>query len=84
MRAQRAGECPRQQRCPSTPSPLPTCPSDPAPTLLQLGYPAMVRPSYVLGGRAMEIVYSDADIHRYVRPLGGDSREQGVKAVGLG
>lgn len=31
-----------------------------------LGYPVMVRPSYVLGGRAMEIVYSDADIHRYV------------------
>jgi len=26
----------------------------------------MVRPSYVLGGRAMEIVYSDADIHRYI------------------
>jgi carbamoyl-phosphate synthase large subunit len=31
-----------------------------------LGYPVMVRPSYVLGGRAMEIVYSDADIHRYI------------------
>ena len=26
----------------------------------------MVRPSYVLGGRAMEIVYSDADMHRYI------------------
>ena len=26
----------------------------------------MVRPSYVLGGRAMEIVYSDADIERYI------------------
>ena len=26
----------------------------------------MVRPSYVLGGRAMEIVYSDADVHRYI------------------
>lgn len=38
----------------------------PALFLSQLGYPAMVRPSYVLGGRAMEIVYSDADIHRYV------------------
>ena len=32
----------------------------------QLGYPVMVRPSYVLGGRAMEIVYSDEDIHRYI------------------
>jgi carbamoyl-phosphate synthase large subunit len=32
----------------------------------RLGYPVMVRPSYVLGGRAMEIVYSDADVHRYI------------------
>ncbi|KAI8463160.1 MAG: hypothetical protein J3K34DRAFT_527209 [Monoraphidium minutum] len=31
-----------------------------------LGYPVMVRPSYVLGGRAMEIVYSDEDLKRYV------------------
>jgi len=31
-----------------------------------LGYPVMVRPSYVLGGRAMEIVYSDSDLKRYV------------------
>lgn len=29
-----------------------------------LGYPVMVRPSYVLGGRAMEIVYSDEDLKR--------------------
>ncbi len=27
---------------------------------------AQVRPSYVLGGRAMEIVYDDADLKRYV------------------
>ncbi|MEM9568646.1 MAG: carbamoyl-phosphate synthase large subunit, partial [Cyanobacteria bacterium P01_E01_bin.34] len=29
-------------------------------------YPVVVRPSYVLGGRAMEIVYSDADLKRYI------------------
>ncbi len=28
----------------------------------RIGYPALVRPSYVLGGRAMEIVYDDADL----------------------
>jgi carbamoyl-phosphate synthase large subunit len=28
----------------------------------RLGYPVLVRPSYVLGGRAMEIVYSEADL----------------------
>ena len=33
----------------------------------RLGYPCMVRPSYVLGGRAMEIVYSDKDLKRYIQ-----------------
>ncbi|MBE9228523.1 carbamoyl-phosphate synthase large subunit [Phormidium sp. LEGE 05292] len=32
----------------------------------KIGYPVVVRPSYVLGGRAMEIVYSDADLQRYM------------------
>ncbi|PSQ90789.1 MAG: carbamoyl phosphate synthase large subunit, partial [Proteobacteria bacterium SW_6_67_9] len=32
-----------------------------------IGYPLMVRPSYVLGGRAMEIVHSDEDLVRYMR-----------------
>ena len=31
----------------------------------EIGYPIVVRPSYVLGGRAMEIVYSAADLRRY-------------------
>src|SRR5690606_15538784 len=33
----------------------------------EIGYPLVVRPSYVLGGRAMEIVYSESDLARYVR-----------------
>src|SRR5213596_3554943 len=33
----------------------------------QLGYPILVRPSFVLGGRAMQIVYSDAELHHYMR-----------------
>jgi len=32
-----------------------------------IGYPLMVRPSYVLGGRAMEIVHSDEDLVRYMK-----------------
>ncbi|BBN60144.1 carbamoyl-phosphate synthase large subunit [Hydrogenovibrio marinus] len=32
----------------------------------EIGYPLVVRPSYVLGGRAMEIVYNDADLSRYM------------------
>ncbi len=31
-----------------------------------LGYPVLVRPSYVLGGRAMEIVYSEPELIRYL------------------
>jgi carbamoyl-phosphate synthase large subunit len=33
----------------------------------QVGYPVVVRPSYVLGGRAMEIVYDDDELERFVR-----------------
>jgi carbamoyl-phosphate synthase large subunit len=32
----------------------------------RIGYPVVVRPSYVLGGRGMEIVYSDAELERYM------------------
>ena len=32
----------------------------------EIGYPLVVRPSYVLGGRSMEIVYTDADLSRYM------------------
>jgi carbamoyl-phosphate synthase large subunit len=32
-----------------------------------LGYPLVVRPSYVLGGRAMEIVHEQRDLERYMR-----------------
>ncbi|GIP36416.1 carbamoyl-phosphate synthase large subunit [Paenibacillus sp. J2TS4] len=35
-------------------------------TAAQFGYPVLVRPSYVLGGRAMEIVYSDAELLNYM------------------
>jgi len=33
----------------------------------ELGYPVLVRPSFVLGGRAMQIVYSDAELSHYMR-----------------
>jgi carbamoyl-phosphate synthase large subunit len=33
----------------------------------RIGYPVLVRPSYVLGGRAMEIVHSPSDLARYMR-----------------
>ena len=33
----------------------------------EIGFPVLVRPSFVLGGRAMEIVYDDAHLDRYMR-----------------
>jgi carbamoyl-phosphate synthase large subunit len=32
----------------------------------QIGYPVLVRPSFVLGGRAMELVYNEQDLRRYM------------------
>jgi carbamoyl-phosphate synthase large subunit len=42
----------------------------------RIGYPLVIRPSYVLGGRAMEIVRDDAQLERYIREavhVSGDS-----------
>ena len=33
----------------------------------RIGYPVLLRPSYVLGGRAMEIVHDEADLKRYIQ-----------------
>ncbi|MEL7542160.1 MAG: carbamoyl-phosphate synthase large subunit [Pseudomonadota bacterium] len=33
----------------------------------EIGYPVVIRPSYVLGGRAMEIVFDDRQLERYIR-----------------
>ncbi len=37
-----------------------------------IGYPVVIRPSYVLGGRAMEIVHDAAQLDRYIKRLAGD------------
>jgi carbamoyl-phosphate synthase large subunit len=39
----------------------------------EIGYPVLVRPSYVLGGRGMEIVYDDAILREYVTRAAGGS-----------
>ncbi len=49
----------------------------------RIGYPALVRPSYVLGGRAMEIVYDDDGLRRAMAELAGFGslgREGGLSA----
>jgi carbamoyl-phosphate synthase large subunit len=44
----------------------------------RIGYPVMVRPSYVLGGRAMETVYDAASLERYMREAVSASPEHPV------
>jgi len=43
-----------------------------------IGYPVLVRPSYVLGGRAMEIVYSDTELKTYMETAVKVSRHHPV------
>ncbi|QSX34508.1 carbamoyl-phosphate synthase large subunit [Shewanella avicenniae] len=44
----------------------------------KIGYPLVVRPSYVLGGRAMEIVYEEQDLRRYFKEAVKVSNESPV------
>ncbi len=49
----------------------------------RVGYPVLMRPSYVLGGRAMEIVYDEEDLRRAMKALAGFGslgREGGLSA----
>jgi carbamoyl-phosphate synthase large subunit len=43
-----------------------------------IGYPVLVRPSYVLGGRAMEIVYEESSLERYMKTAAAISPEHPV------
>ncbi|MEY4640941.1 MAG: hypothetical protein RLZZ227_935 [Pseudomonadota bacterium] len=45
---------------------------------VKIGYPLVVRPSYVLGGRAMEIVYNEAELRRYINEAVQVSNESPV------
>jgi carbamoyl-phosphate synthase large subunit len=44
----------------------------------EIGYPLVVRPSYVLGGRAMEIVYNESDLRNYMNEAFAVSNESPV------
>src|SRR5207237_10419665 len=44
----------------------------------RIGYPVMVRPSFVLGGRAMEVVYDDTDLMRYATEAVQASEERPI------
>ncbi|MFA4965097.1 MAG: carbamoyl-phosphate synthase large subunit [Thermoleophilia bacterium] len=63
-------------QCP--PYGLATTAAEAAEVAARVGYPLLVRPSYVLGGRAMRIVYSDAELEEYMSTAVSASPEHPV------
>lgn len=57
----------RSLNIPQPPNGIATNESEALAVARTLGYPILVRPSFVLGGRAMQIVYSDAELQHYMR-----------------
>jgi carbamoyl-phosphate synthase large subunit len=57
----------RKLNIPQPPNGIATCESEALAVAAGLGYPILVRPSFVLGGRAMQIVFSDAELQHYMR-----------------
>src|SRR5438270_7755716 len=57
----------RRLEIPQPPNGIATSESEALAVAQGLGYPILVRPSFVLGGRAMQIVYSDAELQHYMR-----------------
>ncbi|HZV33140.1 MAG TPA: carbamoyl-phosphate synthase large subunit [Verrucomicrobiae bacterium] len=57
----------RKLDIPQPPNGLATNEAEALEAARQLGYPILVRPSFVLGGRAMQIVYSDSELTHYMR-----------------
>ncbi|MAK16805.1 MAG: carbamoyl phosphate synthase large subunit [Gammaproteobacteria bacterium] len=43
--------------------------------VMELSYPVIVRPSYVLGGRAMELIYTDSDFNNYLTKVANISHD---------
>jgi carbamoyl-phosphate synthase large subunit len=57
----------RQLNVPQPPNGIATNETEALDVAKKLDYPVLVRPSFVLGGRAMQIVFSDAELRHYMR-----------------
>jgi carbamoyl-phosphate synthase large subunit len=44
----------------------------------KIGYPVLVRPSYVLGGRAMKVIYNEEELEKYVKSIHEYSKEYAI------
>ena len=62
----RFGNLLNQLRIPQPPNGTARSPEEARAVATQIGYPVLVRPSYVLGGRAMSIVYDQESLNRYM------------------
>ena len=56
----------------------PTTPPEAIEAAARVGFPLLVRPSYVLGGRAMELCYSEEDLESYLDRLNAGASEEAV------
>ncbi len=63
----RFGKLLEELQIPQAAGAIVTSPEQAVTAAAQIGYPVLVRPSYVLGGRAMVIAYDDESIHRYMK-----------------
>jgi carbamoyl-phosphate synthase large subunit len=57
----------RKLKIPQPPNGLATNEAEALAAAKEINYPVLVRPSFVLGGRAMQIVYSDSELQHYMR-----------------
>ena len=55
-----------------------TSPSEARDVVDRIGFPALVRPSYVLGGRAMRVIYSHQELGEYLGDLYGTDQQSGL------
>ena len=70
-----SARCWPRPACPRPGTARPAASRRPGRSRTQIGYPVLVRPSYVLGGRGMEVVYDEAGLADYlVRAAGPGSR----------
>ncbi len=68
----------RKLQIPQPPNGTATCEVEAIDAAHCVGYPVLVRPSFVLGGRAMQIVYSDSELRHYMRHAVEASSERPV------
>ncbi len=68
---ERFGALCRELAIPQPPAGIARSPTDARTVADRIGYPVLLRPSFVLGGRAMRIVYDAAELDRYLTELYG-------------